>query len=455
MLNLSEINVSYLENHYSFFDTVFLGLTYSFPIALPLSPPLLICLRRIVVQGIRFGFASYLGTAIGYTFFFTLLLFGLRDFIQIWYDWEPLFYSIGLILSIKLLIAFYNEAPSDLVEQDMVKNYGIESTKSEHIPFLKYVVVGFINFLLVLCNPISLTAPSIFFFDPEISKLNSPGIFLFSFFIGFICFSFFFGFIFYFIRNNLGSYKNWQTASSNEEGNKLLVPITFKTFLLKFLNPFNKGLVITTLSILFMVTNEMTWNTLFQYPAENIFPAMKSASCSLPLNLDKFDGIRVFPDCDTNIENRDRQELVSRHFAVDSIAQQFLWEENPLPKAKYDLVYYRFHIHPLNKIQEAVRNFEIGQRTPLSQKTTPEQIKHLKEVKELYKQNNIPGYKTKYAARTVENTTKGISDYGYVKENSISQNVDYLNSSIKKNWSDSKITDFTIKSNTPTLLDFL
>jgi hypothetical protein len=137
MLDFFEVDLSYLENNYSLFDTFFLGFTYSFAMALPFSPPLLICLRRMVIQGIRIGLSAYLGTAIGYTFFFSLLFFGARDFIQFWYDWEPVFYVIGIALSCKILFAFYNEAPASLVEYDMLDKYGIKSKKNFPIHFRK------------------------------------------------------------------------------------------------------------------------------------------------------------------------------------------------------------------------------------------------------------------------------------------------------------------------------
>ena len=108
MLNFLEFDLTYLENSYSILDTFVLGFTYSFAMALPFSPPLLICLRRMVIQGIRIGLASYLGTAVGYTVFFSLLLFGARDLVQFWYDWEPVFFIIGIVLSWKILVEFFN-----------------------------------------------------------------------------------------------------------------------------------------------------------------------------------------------------------------------------------------------------------------------------------------------------------------------------------------------------------
>ena len=96
MLNIFEVNLSYLEEQFSVIDTLFLGCTHAITLAIPFSPPLLICLRRLLVQGALAGFVSYLGTTVGYLVFFTFLFFGARDLVQFWYDWEPIFYSLGL-----------------------------------------------------------------------------------------------------------------------------------------------------------------------------------------------------------------------------------------------------------------------------------------------------------------------------------------------------------------------
>ena len=44
MINIFDINLSYLENNYSDIDLLFFGISYAFSFALPFSPPLLISL---------------------------------------------------------------------------------------------------------------------------------------------------------------------------------------------------------------------------------------------------------------------------------------------------------------------------------------------------------------------------------------------------------------------------
>ena len=195
MLDFLELDLTYLENSYSILDTFILGFTYSFTMAFPFSPPLLICLRRMVIQGIRIGLASYLGTAVGYTVFFSLLLFGARDLVQFWYDWEPVFFLIGIGLTWKVLIEFYNASPANLVEYDMLDKYGVKSKKALLLTPFNLLSTAGLNFILILCNPVSLISSSKLLLNPNISNLSSPGFFLASFFIGFLCFSSFFGFL--------------------------------------------------------------------------------------------------------------------------------------------------------------------------------------------------------------------------------------------------------------------
>jgi hypothetical protein len=461
MLDFFEVDLSYLENNYSLFDTFFLGFTYSFAMALPFSPPLLICLRRMVIQGIRIGLSAYLGTAIGYTFFFSLLFFGARDFIQFWYDWEPVFYVIGIALSCKILFAFYNEAPASLVEYDMLDKYGIKSKKTSPFTLGKMISVSSLNFALVLCNPVSLISTSRFILNPNISKLDSPILFLVSFFVGFLCFSSIFGFLFYFLRNYLVSYKNWQNLSFSsdlDQGNEtdlIKRSLTFKTFLLRFINPFNQWVVIGSLSLILTSTAKWSWQIFFQYPVENLFTSIQSVSGSLPIDFSKFDGIRNFPDCDTNIQNRDRPGYVFRHFPVDSLIQHRIWEEKqPLTEPQLEDIYFRYRTHRINKLSEIVDLVKFTQRTPLSDRSTPEQIQHLKEVKRNY--NEL--HENNFSPRTSLNKGKGFPNLSYVEEKALSPNgLDnpYLHSSIKEDWPKSKMADLEANYKNRNILDFL
>jgi len=461
MLDFLEFDLTYLENSYSILDTFVLGFTYSFTMALPFSPPLLICLRRIVIQGIRIGLASYVGTALGYTVFFSLLFFGARDLIQFWYDWEPVFYVIGIALSWKILVRFFNASPANLVEYDMLDKYGVKSKKALPLTPFNLLSIGGLNFLLVLCNPVSLISNSKLLLSPNISQLSSPSFFLFSFFIGFLFFSSSFGFLFYFLRNYLVSYKNWQNSSYSSENSEqsetdaIQRSLTFKTFLLRFINPFNQWIVIGSLSLILASTARWSWQIFLQYPTENMFTAIQSVSRALPVDLSKSDGIRTFADCDTNIQNRERPGYVFRHFPVDSLIQHRIWEEKyPLTEQQLEDIYLRYHTHRINKISEVFDNFKLNQRTPLADRSTSEQIQHLQEVKRAY----VAFHEDPGSMGMTQNKGKGSPNLSYAQEKSISRNSRenlYLHSSIKENWSNSKINELATNEKNRNMLDFL
>ena len=174
-MSVLEVNLSYFDLYHSFADTLIVSFQHAFFLALPFSPPLLISLRRILIEDFKSGLASYLGTAFGYTLFLSLLLFGFRELIQIWYDWEPTFYLIGAIGSIKLLISFYNES---VYKDDLPTT--IWRTNRE------LASIAFIQIGLVFCNPVNLFHTPQFLIDNELLGLASPILYLISFFAAFL-----------------------------------------------------------------------------------------------------------------------------------------------------------------------------------------------------------------------------------------------------------------------------
>jgi threonine/homoserine/homoserine lactone efflux protein len=454
MLDFFEIDFSYLEENYSLLDTFFLGLTYSFSMALPFSPPLLICLRQMVIQGVWIGLIAYLGTAFGYTFFFSLLFFGARNIVQFWYDWEPVFFIIGIALSCKTLFGFYTENTSNFSEYELEKSNKISSLTPS-----KILSVGGLSFVLVLCNPINIVSTSRLILNPDISKLESPAFFLISFFIGFFIFSSAFGFLFHFLRNYLVNYKNWQnTVSPNEKDQETDVvkqSLTFNTFLLRFINPFNQSIVIASLSLILISTTKWSWQIFLQYPAENLFTGFQFISKSLPIDFSQFDGVRTFPDCDTNIKNRERPGYVFRHFPIDSLVQHRLWEEKyPLTEKQVVDIYHRYRTHRINKLSDDVDRLKFIGRTPFADCSTPEQIKHLKEVKRNYDIMQ----EHKFSSNVTQNKAKGFPNLSYAQEKGTlinsSDNL-YLHPSIKDNWPASKIANLEATAQNRNILDFL
>ena len=101
-MNIFEIDISYINNNYSAIETFLAGAVQAFSFAIPLSVPLFICLRRLLVEGIPAGVVSYLGNSVGQTFFLFLVLAGFRDVIQFWYDWEPVLYLFDEPIELKI-----------------------------------------------------------------------------------------------------------------------------------------------------------------------------------------------------------------------------------------------------------------------------------------------------------------------------------------------------------------
>ena len=147
-----------------------------------------------------------------------------------------------------------------------------------------------------------------------------------------------------------------------------------------------------------------------------MFTAIQSVSRALPVDLSKSDGIRTFPDCDTNIQNSDRPGYVFRHFPVDSLIQHRIWEEKyPLTEQQLEDIYLRYHTHRINKISEVFDNFKLNQRTPLADRSTSEQIQHLQEVKRAY----VAFHEDSASMGMTQNKGKGSPNLSYAQEKTI------------------------------------
>ena len=348
-MSVLEVNLSYFDLYHSFADTLIVSFQHAFFLALPFSPPLLISLRRILIEDFKSGLASYLGTAFGYTLFLSLLLFGFRELIQIWYDWEPTFYLIGAIGSIKLLISFYNES---VYKDDLPTT--IWRTNRE------LASIAFIQIGLVFCNPVNLFHTPQFLIDNELLGLASPILYLISFFAAFLFLSLASGVIICFLRDTL-----------------IQVPA-------KFARRANQTLVIISLSLIFAVTTKKVWDFIY-YPIENVITRINLAGFALPMDFSKVTGMRKFLVFDTNIRDRDRNVSVSRHFPIDTLKQQRLWaNKQPLTDVQTKDLYFRFHIHSVNRINDFLQKTKVRQRTPFLDRNSKEQLEHLLEIQKSY-----------------------------------------------------------------------
>jgi hypothetical protein len=384
-MSVLEVNLSYFDLYHSFADTLIVSFQHAFFLALPFSPPLLISLRRILIEDFKSGLASYLGTAFGYTLFLSLLLFGFRELIQIWYDWEPTFYLIGAIGSIKLLISFYNES---VYKDDLPTT--IWRTNRE------LASIAFIQIGLVFCNPVNLFHTPQFLIDNELLGLASPILYLISFFAAFLFLSLASGVIICFLRDTL-----------------IQVPA-------KFARRANQTLVIISLSLIFAVTTKKVWDFIY-YPIENVITRINLAGFALPMDFSKVTGMRKFLVFDTNIRDRDRNVSVSRHFPIDTLKQQRLWaNKQPLTDVQTKDLYFRFHIHSVNRINDFLQKTKVRQRTPFLDRTSKEQLEHLLEIQESYqdlqKEDTLI---QSFAAKKLQNRGKGNPVGSYIEQKEV------------------------------------
>ena len=80
-----------------------IGFTNSFFACLPISCSSLICIYRLMINGVPAAFFSLLGNILGQSCFLICVLFGLRSFIVPWFSLEPLNYIIGLYIVLNII----------------------------------------------------------------------------------------------------------------------------------------------------------------------------------------------------------------------------------------------------------------------------------------------------------------------------------------------------------------
>jgi threonine/homoserine/homoserine lactone efflux protein len=225
----------------------FYGVTQSFFLALPVSPPLLLCLRTALVQGFRPSFWCSIAAATAQTLFFGLIFSGSYGLMQVWYDAEPFLYIFGCILTFQLICSMFQE--TNKIPESLL------------IPSV---------FALMLCNP-----PQLF----QVSRLTTTmeggnAGYLVGIWIGMIFFSTLFCFI--------------------------LAPI-FRTRKYSV----NKVITILTASLIIATTSNYTWRVFLQYPADVMSDA--AGANGIQRNFQSLD--TNTRDRETNIQTRHREPV--------------------------------------------------------------------------------------------------------------------------------------------------
>jgi hypothetical protein len=383
-MHIFEIDISYLNNQYSSTETFLAGATQAIYFAIPVSVPLLICLRRLLVEGVPAGIASYLGNSLGQTFFIFMVLGGSREYVQFWYDWEPVLYIIGLLVTLKILFSFY-----------------LESRLRRPTPLDKNTLLSFfvINFLLVLCNPVNAINLTGFVTNNNILNIGEPLlVYLLGFYISLTGFSVLFGFGFYLIRN-------W------------LLVILIKPYSV-FMKAINRGLIVFSLALIFNATSKLAWELFTYHPAENLL------NSEMFLGTKPSEPLRKFNPLDFGIRSRSRPISVYSRFPLKVLIQRRVWmNKPPLTVNQENQVYFRYNIHCVNKLSDWMSKLSFTSRTPFVNKNTPEQIRRLKQVKSDYLELNTIVQKKTQPTNGIANRWKGKPPSNYTQDQKDSSNL--------------------------------
>ena len=95
--------LTFLETPALLNNRFLIGFSNSFFTCLPISCSSLICVYRLMINGVPAAFFSLLGNILGQSFFLICVLFGLRSFIVPWFSLEPLNYIIGLYIVLNII----------------------------------------------------------------------------------------------------------------------------------------------------------------------------------------------------------------------------------------------------------------------------------------------------------------------------------------------------------------
>jgi hypothetical protein len=125
-MNFFELDISYFQrvNQLNFQEILFLGVFHGIVFSLPFSAPILICLRRFLLDGLKIGVVALFGTLFGQLSFLLFIFLGIRPLIQCWYIFEPFLAFLGMSLALKLATDFFHQ-----------KNFGFEEVPNN--PFFK------------------------------------------------------------------------------------------------------------------------------------------------------------------------------------------------------------------------------------------------------------------------------------------------------------------------------
>jgi len=145
-MNFFELDISYFQrvNQLNFQEILFLGVFHGIVFSLPFSAPILICLRRFLLDGLKIGVVALFGTLFGQLSFLLFIFLGIRPLIQCWYIFEPFLAFLGMSLALKLATDFFHQKNFGFEEGSFSRFSGaVENNSSAFSQFLTKIISAF------------------------------------------------------------------------------------------------------------------------------------------------------------------------------------------------------------------------------------------------------------------------------------------------------------------------
>ena len=419
----------------SLFEGFYHGLVFSFPF----SVPILICISRFLLEGFFPGLFASLGTVLGQFVFFFFILNGTgasRTLIHFWYTFEPFLAFIGFVLTFKLASDFMSGTRTNKVSS----NSGNLAEKFLK-PFLASFVLMFLNppmgststRMLLATGPTGLTTSSLgCFFDNSVF-FSLPYIFVFLVtFVFFVLFLWPF-LITLFVTKGGPTEKMLRFANIPSESfgpGRSFQPVPEARVLISFL----------LVGCLMSGGFQYSWRLFTQYPASFVDREGQGA------------WIREFPSFDSNIQHRDKNLPLDRHLPVDKMnSRRVLSGRPPLSEQQKADASLKFQSFFLNTLEEKIENqllkyrsgpgsyptkfggtnfsskgrdVEAFKNTSFSSANTADITDFLMTLK--YQGRSLgffvsPDNSTPFAARPLENNTKGKPKFSYIQSATLTQ----------------------------------
>lgn len=407
-----------------------LGLFHGFIFSFPFSAPVLICIYRFLVQGVRQGSLAVAGTILGQICFVAFILGGgaTRHFIQFWYTTEPFLALLGFALSFKLATDFFS-GRSGGASRSLGSFASVGGPDNRKWDMRESLGIAAIHFVLMFLNPaMPATSSRILLASPIFPSLGANA------------FVYNFGFI---ITATLSIGILWPLvfAASIQLMNrgKILFDTGISAARSNSLFGFSRdpntqsGMakgsyenVIQPRFLTFLIVGclisgglQYSWRLFTQYPLE----ALQSSQVGTGYSLVGFPSAREFPSFDSNIRHRDKNLPVDRHLPIEKMnARRTLSGRPPLSEEQKSDAYFKFNSFFINNLEQKFENKLINSRlgqfntgiTP-GQQRNYEEIDYLQKLKAQFESQEESGLGRGIDLR-LENNTKGKPKFSYIRE---------------------------------------